>query len=377
MKRYLLVSALILWANISFSQPDPGAKTVLYLIPFYSSQIEEVNAGKFTSDDDIYAVPSFQLTAFWEGAQIALKEFDDEGVRLNIIVRDVVDDAAKLTAIMEDSVLMQKVDLIIGPFYSRMFEIAARYALKYRIPILNPFSNRRDFLLNNEYVYKLIPSPEARPNILSKLLMEQYEDYELFFWVDETGSKETRLYEKIFREDSIPYQKIPFSSGVSALTAKLIPGKQNIVITYAQSHAAVINNFRNLVTKKDLPLISMVIPETWLIEISTELENFNKLEAYYFSNYYVDRKDDKTIYFESEFIDQFHSPPDILRFSYQGYDITRFFIQYLLHDFDRSKFNYHPLSLDFNFRKTENGGYENQRSRLLQLKDYEIIEIRR
>ena len=94
----------------------------------------------------------------------------------------------------------------------------------------------------------------------------------------------------------------------------------------------------------------------------------------FISDYYVDYKHEKTLYFTGEFIERYASPPDLKRFSFQGYDITKYLITALINDFDTTRFSFEPLSLDIRFEKSEEGGYENQGKRLLRLKNFEIIE---
>ncbi len=132
-----------------------------------------------------------------------------------------------------------------------------------------------------------------------------------------------------------------------------------------------------LVNHEKLPPFTLIMPESFLVDIEGELEDFNKLNMHFFSNYYVNENDEKTLYFITEFIEKFHSPPSVNRFSYQGYDITRYFITCLIHNFDTSKFSYQPTALDFEFETIgERDGFENRRLRLLQLQDFEIIEVK-
>ena len=99
------------------------------------------------------AVRSYQLMGFWNGAQMALDEYNAKGVSLNIIVRDISNNESKLRHLMENEALMRDVDLIVGPFFGKLFTIAAHYAKQYQIPIVIPFSSRQDFIEEKEYVF--------------------------------------------------------------------------------------------------------------------------------------------------------------------------------------------------------------------------------
>ena len=76
-----------------------------------------------------------------------------------------------------------------------------------------------------------------------------------------------------------------------------------------------------------------------------------------------------------DYIEQYQSPPTLERFSYQGYDITRYFIELMVQNFDSSKVKFEPLSFDFDFVRVNGNGYENTKSRLISFRNYELIEI--
>jgi len=352
--------------------------TVLYLIPFFSELSEQITVSNIENDYDIYTYTSFQLVSFWEGAQIALQEFDNQNIKLNVIVRDVIsDDTEKTRTILEDSILMKNVDLIIGPFYKNIFDIAAQYALRYKIPIVNPFALRNDYLKQNPYTYKAMPAQESKPVWLEKKLLSKYKDVKVILYFENEKSEELKMYKKYFTEKkTFSFVTIPFKSGIANLTATLDKNRHNIIIASSRSIPTIINNIRLLENQENLPPFTFIMPENWLVDIEGELENLNRLNMMFFSHYYVNSNDDKTLYFITKFLERFRTPPSVDRFSYQGYDITRFFIQCLIHNFDRSKFDYFPTALDFHFEQIGEGeGFENQNLQLLQLLDFEIVKI--
>ena len=373
MKKALLALLLVFFSHFSFAQPKTE-KTILFLIPFFSDRIDEIDLLRITTDDDIYAITLFQLVAFWEGAQIALDEFSSDDIQLTVVVKDITDNETKLKSILEDHSLMEKVDLMIGPFFGNMFELAASYALKYEIPIVNPFGSKRNFLKDNEFAYKLMPAADAAP----RLIVNQIKDdtsINILLWAEDDYQEDIEMYEKFFTQQNTPFSKIKFESGISNLTTQLKENHNNIVVVSAKSQAKIIHNFRLLQSSANFPEYTIIVPEIWLAKNQSEIETFNELKTCFFSNYFVDYNDEKTIYFISEFIERYASPPDISRFSFQGYDVVKYFLNCLVHNFDTSKFTFKPLSLGFDFLKLENGGYENQKKRLLRLQDYTIIEV--
>lgn len=383
MKKLLFAILVCTCALFSYGQSE-NSKTILYLIPFYTEEISNIDPAIITSENDIYSELPFQLVGFWEGAKIAFDEFERAGIQLEVIVKDITYDSLKLKDILDDQELMDRVDLIIGPFYSDMFLIASRYAKEHDILIINPFTNRSDFLEGNPCVYKTMPSLKSHPKLLSQFLITENEDYNIILWHDDLAfSKEIAVYEEYFKEHDMPYQTVPFKAELTNLKSQLHRHKNNIIIVAAQSQATVISNFREMHSAcstsdsySSIPSFNMIIPEVWIERLEAELDNLNLLQVYYFSNYFLDKKKENYPYFVSNYIEQFRSHPDLKRFSFQGYDITNYFVNCLLHEFDTSKFDFHPFSLDFEFYTQEYGGSENQKARLLQLKNYEITEIK-
>ena len=375
MKRILLLIILLSYSYFSFSQQD-NTKTVLFLIPFFSDRIDEINLSKITTDEDIYAATPFQLVAFWEGASLALSEFEKENIPLKIIVKDVANDTDKLKKILADETLMLEVDLIIGPFFSDVFEMAATYAQQYKIPIVNPFSTRTDFVKGNEYVYKLMPSRKAASKIIMDYIAKNNAITDVYIWSEDDETAEIKSYVHYFTQDSISFTNVKFESGITNLTSKFKKEHRSLVIVSANTQSKIVNNLRLLDGATHLAAFDLIIPESWLEKNQAEIETFNKLEVFFISDYYVNYNDEKTLYFTSEFIERYDSPPDIRRFSFQGYDITKYLLTALIYNFDTTRFTFKPLSLDIRFQKREEGGYENQGKRLLRLKNYDIIEVK-
>ena len=111
---------------------------------------------------------------------------------------------------------MRSVDLIIGPFFGKLFEVAAGYAKRYEIPIVNPFTKRQDFLNDNEFVYKLVPSMEARPAMIA-FLAQQSDAFPIIIYGDSVSShKEMNAYVTYFNKNRIEYEITSSASAVSA-----------------------------------------------------------------------------------------------------------------------------------------------------------------
>lgn len=341
--------------------------TILYLIPFESASY---TVPYIKECEDMDNVMSYRLMGFWNGAQMALEEYNADNVPLNIIVRDISNNETKLRQILDDDELMNKVDLIIGPFFSKPFVIAAQYAKQYKIPIVNPFTNRQDVTAENEFVYKLIPSPEARPAMIA-FMAQQSEAFPIILYGDSTATnRELKSYRTYFEQHQIPYVLYPNAASVMSC---LKNDKRQIVIAFYDNPAQNLIISRNLLYSDKTDNLTFVVPESWLESKTYDIEYYSKLNLHFFSDYYIDFSSEKVKTYVYDYTQKYGVPPSLENFAFQGYDITRFFVEFLRvgKDIDRVKVS--PIAFPLTFDKDPDGGYENVNAQFLEVKDNEIV----
>ena len=256
-KSVLCIICLLLGVSHVFAEASECK--ILYLIPFES---DSYTTPYIKECDDMDNVRSSQLMGFWNGAQMAIEEMGrNDNIVFDVIVRDISNNEAKLRNIMEDTGLMDGVDLIIGPFFGKLFAVAAAYAKEYRIPIVNPFTSRQDFMDGNEFVFKLRPSFEARPAMIS-FMAQQTNAFPILIYGDSTSKdKEMAVYLKYFKTNGIPYEITP---NASTVVTRLEKGKPRIVITFYDNPAQNLIISRNLLYSEKTGNLTFVVPEKWM-----------------------------------------------------------------------------------------------------------------
>lgn len=368
MKRIFIALGLMLTLATSiFAQSSVSEeKTILYLIPFYSTKYDAQAVSSLKDCSEMKNVNAFQLMGFWAGAQVALDEFNANNVHLNVIVKDITDSETKLRAILENQALMEKVDLIVGPFFSRQFAIAAQYAKKYKIPIINPFTTRTDILNNNEFVYKLTPSFETRASTIS-FLSDVYPKSQIIIYADTVKSqKEYQAYASYFRRNNIKFKVAPIQKDIIPY---LKDDCKNIVWVLSSESAKMLMMSRDLIFKSNLENLLLVVPEEWLNVPTYDIEYYSKLNIHFFSDYYVDYENERTQVFMHNYQEKFNTPPTISSFAFQGYDVTRYFVNALFQDMDLDRVKTETISYHFGFDKIPSGGQENINTQFLEVKD--------
>jgi len=366
MKKKLLIIVIALFSYIFGSAQSKNEITILYLLPFHLN--ESASFSSIKSSIEIHQVKQFEMMGFWLGAKMALQEYENSDNKISVIVRDVVTDVGALTKILEDPVLMSRVNIIIGPFYGSLFSTAAEFAKQHNIIIVNPFSTRFDFVENNPYVYKLIPSFSSRPKTITEVFLSQPNDYNIILWSDSTITPELQAYKNHFKERHIPFKE------VNTLTISQNTKKTNLIIALFEQPTRVVHCVHTLINS-DVEKNIVVVPEKWFSISELTEDFFNLPHLYYFTNYFIDENNSDVKQFQLKYIFNYEAPAELIAYSYQGYDITRYFIDLYFADYNFNAVHFTPLSYKFQWEQILNGGFENNKTRLIRVKDLELEEV--
>lgn len=367
MKKLLLFFALTIVSFFNLYSQNEKRYTILYLIPF---DVNNYDSPYIKEPEDMEKVRSYGLMGFWNGSQMALDEYEKKNVHLDIIVRDVGESEVKLRNIMEDQSLMERVDLIIGPFFHKSFIVAANYAKEYKIPIVNPFTSHHNIIENNEFVFKLKPSQDVCPSMLT-FIAQQHNSFPILVYGDTNSiNREWRKCRQYFSERGVSYIA---STNIGNLVSLLQPEKKQILITFEDNSARNLMISRSILYSKKNKNLLFIVPETWLKSRTYDIEYYSQLNLHFFSDYYVDFNNEKTKVFIFDYTQRFGTPPTTDNYAFQGYDVTRYFVEYLLNNNDIDRVKVNALSYPFTFDKNENEGFENVNLQFLEVIDNEVV----
>ena len=367
MKKKLFLVLIVSLAYLLGNAQSKNEVTVLYLLPFHLN--ETLRHSSFKSSAEIYRVKQFEMMGFWLGTKMALQEYEYKDKKINVIVRDAVTDEKSLNKIMEDSVLLSRVNLIIGPFYGSLFPVAAEFAKQHNIVIVNPFSTRFDFVENNPYVYKLIPPYASRPETIAAHFLSQPDEYSIILWGDSAKSAEMQAYKSYFKTYNINFKEIHSFT---------LPGNKkskNLIIAFFEQPTRVIHGVHTLINREEETDI-LIVPDRWLSISELTEDFFNMPHLYFFANYFVDESCEKVQDFQTDYLLNYGAPAELAAYSYQGYDITHYFIELYFADFDTTNVQFQPLSYRFQWKQLLDGGFENRKARLVRVKDLGVEEVK-
>jgi LysM repeat protein len=125
---------------------------------------------------------AFTFTSFYRGFMLAADSMTrSQGMQLVVKIFDVDQSAEKAYNAIADP-FMKDAHLIIGPLFSRAFDVVAPFALREQIPIVNPFAKRNEIVMNNPAVIKIKPSTEDQYAQLAELLKTRYSNAKIFLY---------------------------------------------------------------------------------------------------------------------------------------------------------------------------------------------------
>jgi LysM repeat protein len=324
---------------------------------------------------------------FYEGALIALDVLKQKGLDIEMQVFDTMRDSLRVARFLETGRL-RDADLIIGPVYADNLEQVARYARRYRIPVVSPLaSQNREVLRLNPYLFKVQPSKDVIQDALAEEISDYYDHNLVFVYTDTVWSPDLsrEFKDKIYRRlrlkvpfNDINFREVFFTSRssyndtINIIDHAMTRDKPNLLILASDDEAVmseVILNVHTLLRKYDIKLIGY--PDIrWLDNLDPMY--FYELGIMLYTPNWVDYNQDDVKHFLGKYREYFKMEPPLRSYAWQGYDIMYYFMSGLaIHG---SEFMYRPsmhkpdlLQVDYNFSRTGlMNGFENNRLYLIR-----------
>jgi LysM repeat protein len=384
-----------------------GTLNVAVLLPFYlkeNSVRTEIDSSKLLKGKKVYKTvrrpddwiyPGTDFVEMYEGILLAADTLRALGLNINISPYDITEDTVEITNLINSGKLLNA-DIIIGPVYSNVLNIVARFAREKNIPVVSPVSLiNNSCLKNNPTLFMAGSSLEIAQSAIAKKISESYDNNLIFIHADSLGVDEDvkRFKNKIFAEltNKLPYDEIKFREflyysrsmfdldSINRLSHALSEQSKNLVII-ASEDAPVINEtidgIYSLSKKYDVKVIGY--------PIIRELENIEQKELFdldmvMYTSSWIDYSQADVKQFNSDFRQKFLTEPNDRSYAWQGYDITYYFLSGLAlngKDFLKNPSNHNPdlLQTEYNFvRKDDNSGFENQKLFVIRYtKEYNV-----
>ena len=359
-----------------------GPFKVAMLIPFYLDEIDSIRA-------DQTDPKSFAFVQFYEASLMAVDSLRKQGMDVKLYVYDADGDEGvdKTRAIFQKKELAD-MDLIIGPFYAKCFEIASRYAGLHKIPIVNPLSKRNEIITSKPWVFKVQPGSADEMAEVAGFINKHFASANVVLirqdkikMAEEATAFKTEMLPFLKRENKNANIRESFfkAEGVAGLKLKLSSEKLNIVVVLSSDEifvSGLLHSLDEISVDYDLTVMGMAAWEQYKLDINSMMH----VKLHLYSNKYVDYSDPAVLKFSSDFMLAYHTLPQIKAYGFDGFDITYFFLSSLMkygRQFGRQvdEFNYKGLQDSFHFHKIEAGGYVNSAVNFYKFENNNLLRV--
>ena len=350
---------------------------VALMIPLYLHQVGNVTSKKSRP---------LAFLQFYEGFLMAADSLSRRsGLKLDLEVYDVTEDVESAQRAL-DQIGNHKVDLIIGPFFSRAFAEVQSYAKENSIIIVNPLTAREDVVDDNPYVVKVKPDQKAQLMQLAALVHNHYRNASVTIFSQEKDEDQDVLDEmeyllnlsintevSVSNEAFLRYateerqrlelgQRMPatidvegqvfatddflegdanevvFENHVRRLTyselssfyQQLSGVRDNVVVVYTQSNVfatQMLNRLHKTAESRRYPITLVALPD-WDEFDRLLVENLLKTNAIYFDDVFVDYNSKETKIFIQKFRRKYRCEP--AKLAYEGFDVGWYFLNALM-----------------------------------------------
>jgi len=341
-------------------------------------------------ESDPASIENFNYFQFYAGFMLAADTLEKYGLhtKINVLDAEKLDDTLTIRQTLRKPGL-DKMDLFVGPVYASSFTIAARFAEKHGIGIVNPLSRRESIIEGNPFVVKAQVSNSGMAEKLHSFILKNYQGANII--AVQNDKKELKAltddFSALVSDDIAAHtftgtlQTAVFSTDLMAgIIKKLKPGAKNVVLMFSNNKTAV-PNFVSLLNPSantyDIILIGM---DGW-DELDLETEFLVNLNYHQVASSFVNYDSEAVKQFITRFRNKYGAVPLASKHAYLGYDIGMYFLTSLMWE-GKNYLTCLPelkgtgLEYNFNFSALKPGsGLQNHDAVILKLQDYKMVKV--
>lgn len=327
---------------------------------------------------------SLSFLQFYEGFMMAVESLtQDEGLHLDLMVMDVTDNESTARDALSE-IQGKDLDLIVGPFFSKSFDVVEAYAKEKGIVMVNPLSTRESIVQGNPNVVKVKAGAAGQIADIYHLVKNYYQDANVFIVSQEKDSdldylnalehnvnqavkaevsvsneeilryareesKEREMGERLVSTVDVegqvystedlqshptdgivlenPVKRYAYSD-IGNMKSQLSGVRNNLVLAYGDNNVfatQVLNTLKKEVDQKPITLVAL--PD-WTKFEKLLVDNLLDMNAIYFSDFFVDYRDSEVKQFVQRFRSKYKAEPQ--QYAFEGYDVARYFLSALM-----------------------------------------------
>ena len=319
---------------------------VTYLLPF--------NSIKKTESTSIIA------SEFWMGAQLAIDSLVNIGFKGKVLVKDSGSDTSTVAAILRDSLVLTS-NMIIGPLMGESLDYVASFCKKKGILFVNPISNKTFLLKENPFAHNASTSDITIARNLARFVASTFSKDQIF--LVKVGPKDDEMYASFKWEfNAATDQKIYEVDEKNLLSLQKI-GKNKVFVLLSREKNYASMMVKELIKGYDL-LKQSNSPISFTLIGTKEFLNYDLisdsikgiLDFHYASGIDFNLSEAEYDLLKIKYKNKYAA--NMTKFSSQGYDVSMYFIKYLIGLQPKE-----GLMNDFHLsRVNENAGFENKKT---------------
>lgn len=343
------------------------------LMPFNLRQPLDTTEASDLQDRNIRNV----AMEFYEGTLIALDSLERSGLECKVLVYDAENDSNQVKKLFFKEGL-KSANLLIGPFAGTYVSQVATFANQNKIPLVSPLSNHS--IKGKEYLALATPTVQQQVKGMAEYIMSRYKKENIILVNPGSNSDLLfKIYQNVFTEENVKYQDLFMSkANIKALNAVLIPEKTNIIVLPSSNEAFVSELLHGLNTSKNRENTIVVGLPTWQNFEASDFDMIQNLHTLFFDNVSLDRNSAAFKDFAARYFRTFKTEPSV--YAVQGFD-NMWYWGGLLMKYGKkfwgevANTRADLIHTTFNFKRNEEGAYENQYVNILQIKDFSLVKL--
>lgn len=355
---------------------------VALMVPLYLYDIDNIPVSKEKSSKSKKS-RSLSFLQFYEGFMMAAETMEKQGMKLDLTVIDVTENVASAERALSQ-IENKEVDLIVGPFFGKSFDVIEEYAKANGIAVVNPLSTRRSVIEDSPNVVKAKAGNVGMVLSISNLVKNHYSDANVFIvsrekaadsvflnqlehhlnhaineevtvssdeflqyarneserlemgshlvptidvegQVYSTGDFQNGSTDKVVISNSV--KRYPYSE-IAKVKSQLSGVRDNVIIAYGDENVFATQMLNSLTKSADRFPITLVCAPNWQKHEKLLVDNLLKMNAIFVSDFFVDYNNDAAKRFVLRFRQKYVTEPQ--QYAFEGYDVGCYFLNALM-----------------------------------------------
>lgn len=314
-----------------------------------------------------------RMVEYYRGVLMACDSLKQTGVSVDIHAWNVPEDGDISKTLKEKAA--EKLDLIIGPLYSKQVKPLSDFATQHNIKVLIPFSINAPELKTNKNIFQVYQNTSEYNDAVINHFVERFAGYHVVLvdCNDTTSRKGVFTFPLRQRLEALgrKYSITNLKSSEEYFKKAFSTTQPNVVVLNTGRSPELNVAFAKLdnLTMGDASIKVTLFGYTeWMMYTKYNLEKYYKYDVHIPASFYMNPLSSKTARIEQKYRWNFHSDmmQALPRFAITGFDQAFYFIKGLKTCGDKftgakGTVNYKPIQTPLHFERVgQSGGYQNR-----------------